>query len=124
MTKLYNKIESELLPFVEKPLRYAGSEENIIVKDHNKKFKILLIYPDLYEIGMAYKGFHILYNILNKQDHIVCERTFIPKKDAGIMMREKNIPLFSLETRTPANEFDIIGFTLPYELCFTNILEA
>ncbi|MCK4981183.1 MAG: TIGR03960 family B12-binding radical SAM protein [Candidatus Delongbacteria bacterium] len=124
MTNLYKKIESEFLPFVEKPLRYAGSEENIIVKDHGKRFRILLIYPDLYEIGMAYKGFHILYHILNQREDIVCERAFIPKKDAGKMMREKNIPLFSLETRTPANEFDIIGFTLPYELCFTNILEA
>jgi radical SAM family uncharacterized protein/radical SAM-linked protein len=124
MTELYNKIESELLPFVEKPLRYAGSEENIIVKDHDKKITILLIYPDLYEIGMAYKGFHILYNILNKHDDIVCERAFVPAKEAGTMMREKDIPFFSLETRTPAREFDIIGFTLPYELCFTNILEV
>ncbi|MBN2788602.1 MAG: TIGR03960 family B12-binding radical SAM protein [Candidatus Delongbacteria bacterium] len=124
MTNLYNKIETEFLPFVEKPLRYAGSEENVIVKDHTNKFKILLIYPDLYEIGMAYKGFHILYNILNKRNDIVCERTFIPAREAGNMMREKNIPLYSLETRTPVDEFDMIGFTLPYELCFTNILEA
>ena len=124
MTDLYNKIETEFLPFVEKPLRYAGSEDNIIIKDHKDKFKILLIYPDLYDLGMAYKGFHILYHILNKRDDIVCERAFIPAKEAGIMMREKDIPFFSLETRTPAREFDIIGFTLPYELCFTNILEA
>jgi len=83
----------------------------------------VLIYPDKYEIGMSYKGFHILYHILNKQENIVCERAFIPDKGGCRLLRDKKIPLFSLETRTPVNQFDFVGITLPYELCFTNILE-
>ena len=106
-----------------KPLRYSGGEKNTVTKDHEGKTSIVLIYPDKYELGMSYKGFHILYHILNKRDDIVCERAFIPDRDACELLRKKNIPLFSLETRTPLNKFDIIGITLPYELCFTNILE-
>ncbi|MFO7809968.1 MAG: TIGR03960 family B12-binding radical SAM protein, partial [Candidatus Delongbacteria bacterium] len=106
-----------------KPLRYSGGEKNTIIKAHEGKTSIVLIYPDKYEIGMSYKGFHILYHILNKRDDIVCERAFMPDKDACGILKEKNIPLFSLETRTPLNQFDFVGVTLPYELCYTNILE-
>ncbi len=120
---LYDRIETEFLPFVSKPLRYSGSEKNITVKSHADRTSIVLIYPDKYEIGMSYKGFHILYHILNRSDNIVCERAFMPEKDACKLMREENIPLFSLETRTSIADFDIVGITLPYELCFTNILE-
>ncbi|MBU4486632.1 MAG: TIGR03960 family B12-binding radical SAM protein [Candidatus Delongbacteria bacterium] len=123
MHALFDIVETELLPFVSKPLRYSGAEKNTIVKDHEGKTSIVLIYPDKYEIGMSYKGFHILYHILNKREDIVCERAFIPDKDACELLRKKDIPLFGLETRTPINEFDFVGITLPYELCFTNILE-
>lgn len=123
MNPLSDLIETEFLPFVKMPLRYSGAEKNTIVKDHEGKISIVLIYPDKYEIGMSYKGFHILYHILNKRKDIVCERAFIPEKDACDLLRKKNIPLFSLETRTPLSDFDFIGLTLPYELCFTNILE-
>jgi radical SAM family uncharacterized protein/radical SAM-linked protein len=123
MHPLFDTIEAEFLPFVSKPLRYAGSEKNSTVKSHEGRTSIVLIYPDKYEIGMSYKGFHILYHILNKRDDIVCERAFMPDKDACDLLRKKGIPLFSLETRTPIDEFDIVGITLPYELCFTNILE-
>jgi radical SAM family uncharacterized protein/radical SAM-linked protein len=123
MNPLSDLIETEFLPFVKMPLRYSGAEKNTIVKDHKGKISIVLIYPDKYEIGMSYKGFHILYHILNKRKDIVCERAFIPEKDACDLLRKKNIPLFSLETRTPLSDFDFIGLTLPYELCFTNILE-
>jgi radical SAM family uncharacterized protein/radical SAM-linked protein len=123
MHPLFDTIEAEFLPFVSKPLRYTGSEKNTTVKSHEGRTSIVLIYPDKYEIGMSYKGFHILYHILNKRDDIVCERAFIPDKDACDLLRKKNLPLFSLETRTPIDEFDFVGLTLPYELCFTNILE-
>jgi len=123
MNPLSDLIETEFLPFVKMPLRYSGAEKNTIVKDHTGKTSIVLIYPDKYEIGMSYKGFHILYHILNKRDDIVCERAFIPEKDACDLLRQKKIPLFSLETRTPLSDFDFVGLTLPYELCFTNILE-
>ncbi len=123
MNGLFDIIETEFLPFVTKPLRYSGVEKNTITKDHEGRTSIVLIYPDKYEIGMSYKGFHILYHILNSFDDIVCERAFIPDKDACDLLRSKNIPLFSLETRTPLSEFDFVGITLPYELCFTNILE-
>jgi len=123
MTELSTRIEEELLPFIEKPLRYTGTESNVIKKDHKGKFRILLAFPDLYEIGMSYQGFQILYNILNSYDHIVCERVYTPAATTGDMMREKKIPLFSLESKTPIAEFDMIGFTLPYELNYSNILE-
>jgi radical SAM family uncharacterized protein/radical SAM-linked protein len=123
MTLLFDKIETEFLPFVTKPLRYSGAEKNTVVKDHAGKTSIVLIYPDKYEIGMSYKGFHILYHVLNSYENIVCERAFIPDKDACDLLRKKKIPLFSLETRTPVADFDFVGITLPYELCFTNILE-
>ncbi len=123
MTALFDKIETEFLPFVNKPLRYSGAEKNTVVKKHAGRTSIVLLYPDKYEIGMSYKGFHILYHVLNSYDDIVCERAFIPEKDACDLLRQKNIPLFSLETRTSLSEFDLVGITLPYELCFTNILE-
>jgi len=123
MNPLSDLIETEFLPFVKMPLRYSGAEKNTVVKDHTGKTSIVLIYPDKYEIGMSYKGFHILYHLLNKRDDIVCERAFIPEKDACGLLRQKKIPLFSLETRTPLSDFDFVGLTLPYELCFTNILE-
>ena len=123
MSRLFELIETEFLPFVTKPLRYSGAEKNTVTKDHEGRTSIVLLYPDKYEIGMSYKGFHILYHILNSFDNIVCERAFIPDKDACDLLRKKKIPLFSLETRTPLSEFDFVGITLPYELCFTNILE-
>ncbi|MDD3045302.1 MAG: TIGR03960 family B12-binding radical SAM protein, partial [Candidatus Delongbacteria bacterium] len=123
MTTLFDKIETEFLPFVNKPLRYSGAEKNTVLKEHAGRTSIVLLYPDKYEIGMSYKGFHILYHVLNSYDNIVCERAFIPEKDACDLLRQKNIPLFSLETRTPLSAFDFVGITLPYELCFTNILE-
>ncbi|MFA7123634.1 MAG: B12-binding domain-containing radical SAM protein, partial [Candidatus Delongbacteria bacterium] len=101
MTTLFDKIETEFLPFVNKPLRYSGAEKNTVLKEHAGRTSIVLLYPDKYEIGMSYKGFHILYHVLNSYDNIVCERAFIPEKDACDLLRQKNLPLFSLESRTP-----------------------
>jgi len=126
MLNFKDRLEKEIFPFIEKPLRYTGTEGNVIIKDlesDRKNYKVLLAYPDMYEIGMSYNGFKILYNILNSYDNITCERVYTPEITAGKLFREKNIPLFSLETKTPISEFDLICVTMPYELNYTNILE-
>lgn len=113
----------KILKRVEKPARYIGNELNIVIKDEKEvDFRFAFAFPDLYEIGMSYLGLQILYNILNKEAGIQCERVFSPAKDMEKILRDENIPLFSLETKRPLNEFDIVGFTLQYEMSFTNIL--
>ncbi|MFH0768157.1 MAG: TIGR03960 family B12-binding radical SAM protein [Chloroflexota bacterium] len=108
---------------VSKPARYTGGEWNSIVKDWDKTpIKICLIYPDLYEIGMSNMALPILYDILNSQPDILAERAFSPWPDMEALMRAEGIPLFSLESRRPLKEFDIIGFSLSYELTYTNVL--
>lgn len=119
----FNKKIDKLLKKVEKPARYIGGELNSIIKNPTEvDIKIAFAFPDLYEIGMSYMGLSILYNILNRQKNIGCERVFAPAKDMESLMRKENIQLFSLETKTPVKEFDILGFTLQYEMAFTNIL--
>ncbi len=113
----------ELLDKVEKPGRYTGKEFNEIVKEENKSaVKIALAFPDLYEIGMSYLGFKILYEIINRRDDAVAERIFSPAVDMERLLRERQLPVFSLETYRPLNSFDIVGFTIQHELCFSNIL--
>lgn len=125
--KTRKEIESilfqELLEKVEKPGRYIGKEYNeIIKKDNDKMVKFALAFPDLYEIGMSYLGFKILYDIVNRRDDAFAERVFSPYRDMEDIMVKKEIPLFSLETYRPFSDFDIIGFSLQHELCFTNVL--
>jgi radical SAM family uncharacterized protein/radical SAM-linked protein len=116
-------IEKEFLPFVNKPGRFTGNEYNVIHKDlSNIELRVALAFPELYELGMSYLGFDILYHLLNSRNEIWAERVYAPWKDAEDVFREKNIPLFSLESRTPLVAFDWIGFTLQYELTYTNIL--
>jgi radical SAM family uncharacterized protein/radical SAM-linked protein len=111
------------LSSVEKPGRYVGSEFNSVVKDHkNIGVAIALCYPDLYEIGMSNYGMQILYHLINKRDDALCERVFAMWTDCEAVMRKHRIPIVSLETGTPLTEFDIIGFSLEYELTFTNML--
>ncbi len=113
----------QYLPLVRKPSRYSGNEFNIVVKDPaSVKCQILLTFPDLYEIGMSHLGLQILYHILNDRDDVLAERLYTPDTDLEEMLRENNEPLFSLETRRPPKEFDVLAITLPYELCYTNIL--
>ncbi|RUM43481.1 MAG: TIGR03960 family B12-binding radical SAM protein [Desulfocapsa sp.] len=113
----------ETLPFVNKPGRYLGHEYNAISKEWNTtSLRWALIFPDLYEIGMSHQGLQILYHILNSQDTVLAERCYCPDKDMEDILREKRFPLSSLENNRPLNDFDILGFTLPYELCYTNIL--
>ena len=120
---LSNRIEKEFLPFVNKPGRYTGSEFNVVVKNPaDVRLRMVLAFPELYELGMSYVGYDILYHILNAQPHIWAERVYAPWFDAEEVLRKKNIPLFSLESRTALRDFHGIGFTLQYELTYTNIL--
>ena len=113
----------ELLDKVQKPGRYTGKEFNETVKKEDAStVKIALTFPDLYEIGMGYLGFKILYEIINKRDDASAERVFSPAVDMEKLLRERQIPIFSLETYRPLNSFDIVGFTIQHELCFSNIL--
>jgi radical SAM superfamily enzyme YgiQ (UPF0313 family) len=113
----------ELLPLVSRPVRYLGNEINSIRKDRSKvRLKFCFAFPDVYEVGMSHLGIQILYHILNGIEGISCERVFAPWVDMEQMLREKRIPLTSLESSTPLDQFDILGFSLQYELCFTNVL--
>ena len=117
---LYSKF---LFPFVERPSRYIGNEINSLTKDWDEaKLKIVLVFPDAYEIGISHLGLKILYQILNKIPGVIAERCYSPWIDAEKILREKNIPLCSIENCRPLNQFDIVAFSVQYELCYTNIL--
>lgn len=108
---------------VEKPGRYIGKELNSVMKNTDDiDIRYVFAFPDLYEIGMSHLGMHILYGVLNSIDGVWCERVFSVATDMEERLRTNNLPLFSLESRTPLHEFDFIGFTLQYELSYTNIL--
>ena len=112
-----------LLPKVQKPARYCGGEINTIIKDKSKvTTRVAFCFPDLYEVGMSHLGMKILYGILNELPYAVCERVCMPWVDMLCELRKNNIPLCSLESHTPLSRFDIIGFTLQYEMSYTNIL--
>ena len=113
----------DILPFVEKPSRYLGSEVNTVRKDLDRvKLRFALAFPDLYEIGTSHFGMQILYHILNANTDIAAERVFAPAMDMEAILRSSGQPLFSLESRKAIRNFDIIGFSLLYELNYTNIL--
>ena len=117
------KTIQDILPLVEQPSRYLGSEINTIKKDHSKvNLCVALAFPDLYEIGTSHFGLQILYNILNRHREIVAERVFAPGADMESHLRSSGIPMMSLESHKPIDRFDIIGFSLLYELNHTNIL--
>lgn len=112
-----------LLKRVEKPGRYIGGEINSVVKNMNEKdVNFAFCFPDIYEIGMSYLGMQILYNSLNRRDNIYCQRVFAPAPDMETLLREENIPLMTLETKTPLKDMDFVGFTLQYEMSFTTVL--
>ncbi len=114
---------AELLDKVEKPGRYTGKEYNEIIKKEDKSMiKVALVFPDLYEIGMSYLGFKILYEIINQREDALAERVFSPAVDMDKLLREQELPIFSLETYRSLNSFDLVGFTLQHELCFSNVL--
>jgi radical SAM family uncharacterized protein len=118
----FKDVEKILLE-VEKPARYIGIELGSVIKDKSKiDLRFAFCFPDTYEIGMSHLGMKILYGLLNSIEYVWCERSFAPWVDMDKKMREKNIPLFALESKDPLYKFDIIGFTLQYELSFTNVL--
>ncbi|HBG26780.1 MAG TPA: TIGR03960 family B12-binding radical SAM protein [Phycisphaerales bacterium] len=118
-------IQQQLLPFVRTPSRYIGGEFNQIKKDLNKcDLRIALCFPDAYEIGMSHTGMAIIYEVLNRQPDIAAERVFLPWLDAQEIMKQKNIPLYTLESKAAVKDFDVIGFSLTNELCYTGVLNA
>ena len=120
---IIDKELDRILKKVEKPARYIGGEVNSVIKNpEDVSVRIGFAFPDTYEIGMSYLGLQILYNILNKNDALYCERVFAPAPDMEKIMRAEGRELFTLETFTPVKNMDILGFTLQYELSFTNVL--
>ncbi len=118
-----SQLLDRILPTVSKPARYTGGEWNSVVKDwSNTDVKIALVFPDVYDLGMSNLGLLILYDIVNRQPDLLAERVFAPWVDMETAMREAGLPLFSLETRRPLTAFDIVGFSLPYEQLYTNLL--
>ncbi len=116
-------LDNEILRKVNRPARYTGGEWNSVIKDWDKTaIKIALAYPDTYEIGMSNLAIPILYEIMNRQPDVLAERAYAPWVDMEAVMRERKIRLFSLENKRPLGEFDIIGFSLGYELSYTNVL--
>jgi radical SAM family uncharacterized protein/radical SAM-linked protein len=114
---------AELLPLVQKPGRYLGGEEQQIVKDPaGLVCRFVLAFPDLYEVGMSHLGTRILYDLVNRQPDLVCERAFSPWGDLEEGLRARGLPLVSLETYTPLHAFDVVGVSLQYELCYPNVL--
>lgn len=111
----------KLLKQVEKPARYIGGEVNAAYKEQ-ARLRFGFAFPDTYEIGMSYMGLQLLYHILNQQKDVFCERIFAPAMDMEALMRREGMELFSLETKTPVRELDFLGFTLQYELSFTNVI--
>lgn len=117
------KLSDGLLKSVEKPSRYTGNEWNSVIKDpKNVNIRFAFCFPDTYEIGMSHLGMKILYHLLNERDDCYCERVFAPWTDMEAKMRENNIPLYSLETKDAIKSFDFAGFTLQYEMSYTNIV--
>ena len=116
------KLDKILLK-VQKPSRYIGGEVNSVIKDKSKvDLRYAFCFPDTYDIGMSHLGMKILYSLKNSKPNYWCERVFMPLPDMEEQMRKNNIPLYGLESLDPIRDFDFIGFTLQYELCFTNIL--
>ncbi|EKD50863.1 MAG: hypothetical protein ACD_62C00409G0002, partial [uncultured bacterium] len=112
-----------LLSKIQKPSQYLGNEVNAVHKDFRScAVRVVLVFPDAYEIGMSHMGLRILYAILNALPHVVAERCFSPLRDFEQLLREQKVPLFSLESKTPLSEFDIIGISIPHEMAYTNIL--
>jgi len=120
---LKNEVELKFLPFVRRPSRYIGGEINQSKKDlASCDVKVALCFPDIYEIGMSHTGFAVIYHVLNQLERVAAERVFAPWIDAEEIMRNENLPLFTLESKAAVGDFDIVGFSLINELCYTNML--
>ncbi|CCZ60754.1 TIGR03960 family B12-binding radical SAM protein [Hungatella hathewayi] len=118
-------LNDEILLSIQQPARYIGGEVNTVMKDSAKAdIRFAMCFPDVYEIGMSHLGMQILYDMFNRREDIYCERVYSPWTDLDKIMREKNIPLFALESQDPIREFDFLGITLQYEMSYTNILQV
>lgn len=118
-------LDDEILLSIQQPARYIGREVNMVVKDPSQvDIRFAMCFPDVYEIGMSHLGIQILYSMFNKREDIYCERVYSPWMDLDPIMREKSIPLFTLETQDPVKDFDFLGITLQYEMCYTNVLQV
>lgn len=117
-------LSDDILMKVEKPARYLGNEYNVVIKEPaSVDVHFAMCFPDVYEIGMSYLGIQILYDMLNRREDVYCERLYSPWMDLDAILRERNIPLFSLETQSPIKDFDFLAMTLQYEMCYTNVLQ-
>ena len=116
-------LSDEILMQIEKPARYIGNELNSVVKDDTSQIRFAMCFPDVYEIGMSHLGIQILYDMFNRREDTWCERVYSPWPDLHKIMKEQNIPLFGLESQEPIKNFDFVGLTLQYEMCYTNILQ-
>ena len=122
MTKL--ALSDEILMKIDKPARYIGNELNSVVKEKDTvDIRFVMCFPDVYEIGMSHLGIQILYDMLNKREDVWCERVYSPWSDLHAILKEENIPLFSLESQQPVKDADFLGITIQYEMCYTNILQ-
>ncbi len=118
-------LSDDILMKIEKPARYIGGEVNAVVKDlQNVDIRFAMCFPDVYEIGMSHLGIQILYDMFNRRDDVWCERVYSPWVDLDKVMREEKIPLFALESQDLVRDFDFLGITIQYEMCYTNILQV
>lgn len=118
-------LPDEILMQIEKPARYIGNEINSVVKDKSKiDVRFCMCFPDVYEIGMSHIGIQILYDMFNRMADVWCERVYSPWHDLDAIMRKEHIPLFALESQDPIKDFDFLGITLQYEMCYTNVLQV
>ena len=118
-------LSDDILLQVDKPARYIGNEVNSVMKNKEEvDIRFAFVFPDVYEIGMSHLGIQILYDMLNRRDDIWCERVYSPWTDLDKIMREEQIPLFALESQDAIKDFDFIGITIQYEMCYTNILQV
>lgn len=117
-------LSNDVLMQIEKPARYIGGELNSVMKaKEDVRLRFVMCFPDIYEIGMSHLGITILYGLFNSMDDVWCERVFSPWTDLDAVMRKENIPLFALESQDPIKDFDFLGITLQYEMCYTNVLQ-
>ncbi|MGL5437619.1 MAG: TIGR03960 family B12-binding radical SAM protein [Lachnospiraceae bacterium] len=117
-------LSDEILLSIQQPARYIGNEINMANKDPKKvDIRFCMCFPDVYDIGMSHTGIQILYDMFNRREDVYCERVFSPWTDLDKIMRENHIPLFALESQDPVKEFDFLGITIQYEMCYTNILQ-
>ena len=117
-------LSDEILMSIDKPARYIGNEVNMVRNDpKDVAIRFAMCFPDVYEIGMSHLGIQILYDMFNQRDDVYCERVYSPWSDLHKIIKEQNIPLFTLETQSTVKDMDFLGITIQYEMCYTNILQ-